>query len=32
VVEDLVMDGMLWVDAQSEEMEFWSPSMMGAED
>ncbi|KAL2262111.1 hypothetical protein VTK26DRAFT_2436 [Humicola hyalothermophila] len=28
VLEDLVGEGMLWVDKQSEEWEYWSPSFM----
>jgi ESCRT-II complex subunit VPS22 len=27
-IEDLVSEGMLWVDKQSEEWEYWSPSFM----
>lgn len=26
VVEDLVADGLLWVDMQAEEPEYWSPA------
>ena len=27
-VEDLVGEGMLWVDKQNQELEFWSPGFM----
>ena len=28
VIEDLVSDSLLWVDAQGEEKEYWSPAFM----
>jgi ESCRT-II complex subunit VPS22 len=28
VIEDLVADGLVWVDAQAEEIEYWSPASM----
>lgn len=28
VIEDLVTDSLVWVDAQAEEKEYWSPAFM----
>jgi ESCRT-II complex subunit VPS22 len=28
VIEDLVADGLVWVDLQAEEVEYWSPASM----
>lgn len=27
-IDDLISEGMLWVDGQSEELEYWSPGAM----